>query len=305
MSALTVKPWSSRIRHILHTERGAAFILLAPVVILFTWAVVYPLFETIRLSFYEIRGLSPAKWAGLKNYVMLAGDASFRMALWTTLIWTVATTVLSVGIGWGLAVMCSLAPRITLPFRVMIFMTYGIAEAVSGFIWLGIYRPGESGMLNAILNAIGLETLTRAWLGDVSTALGGVIVAYAWTQVGLPLMTCFASIQTISKSVLEAAYIDGAKPVSMMRHIILPLSMPGLKVAIFINLLGSLRAFDMIFVLTGGGPVRSTETVGYFMFRESMMQFKLGYGAAATVILLASVLFVSIPLVRQRTREAK
>ena len=80
-------------------------------------------------------------------------------------------------------------------------------------------------------------------------------------------MPCFAAIQTISMSVLEAAYVDGARPWSIMRHIVVPLSIPGLKVALFINLLASLRAFDIIFVLTGGGPVRSTETVGYFMFR--------------------------------------
>lgn len=89
----------------------------------------------------------------------------------------------------------------------------------------------------------------------------------------------------------------------IMRHIIAPLSMPGVRVALFINLLGSLRAFDTIYVLTGGGPVRSTETIGYFMFRESFTQFKLGYGAAATLILLAAVLLVSIPAIVQRTKS--
>ncbi|WP_429932057.1 carbohydrate ABC transporter permease [Agrobacterium vitis] len=306
MPAITDLPRTggSANRRFFQTDGGAALILLAPMVLLFLCAVVYPLIDTIRLSFFDIRGLAPAKWVGLSNYANLLADASFRVAVITTIVWTVGTTALSVGIGWGLAVLCSLAPRTTLPFRVMIFCAYGIAEAVSGFIWLGIYRPGDSGLLNAVLNTLGLENLTRAWLGDTSTALACLVIAYAWTQVGLPLMTCFASIQTIPKSIKEAAYIDGAKPLSIMRHIILPLSLPGLKVAVFINLLGSLRAFDMIFVMTGGGPVRSTETVGYFMFRESMMQFKLGYGAAATVVLLVVVLFVSIPLLRQRTKEA-
>jgi ABC-type sugar transport system permease subunit len=90
-----------------------------------------------------------------------------------------------------------------------------------------------------------------------------------------------------------------------MRNIMMPLSLPGVRVAIFINLLGALRAFDIIYILTGGGPVRSTETVGYFMYRESMTQFKLGYGAAATVVLLVAVLVVSIPAIIQRTAGAR
>jgi ABC-type sugar transport system permease subunit len=99
--------------------------------------------------------------------------------------------------------------------------------------------------------------------------------------------------------------MDGARPLSTMRHIMMPLSMPGERVADFNNLLTALRAFDIIYILTGGGPVRSTETVGYFMYRESMTQFKLGYGAAATVILLLAVLIVSIPAIIQRTAGAK
>ncbi|EKJ94786.1 maltose ABC transporter permease [Bradyrhizobium lupini HPC(L)] len=287
------------------TDLGAAAVLLAPMIVLFCCSVIYPLFETIRLSFFDVRGLGAPKFVGVGNYARLFTDPSFIQALKTTLIWTLATTILSVGIGWFLAVLCSFAPTVTAPLRVMIFCAYGIAEAVSGFIWLGIYRPDDSGMLNAALAAVGMGDFRNAWLGDVSSALWCLIAAYAWTQVGLPLMTCFASIRTIPKSIFEAAYIDGARPLSVMRFLLLPLSMPGLKVALFINLLGSLRAFDMIFVLTGGGPVRSTETVGYFMYRESMLQFKLGYGAAATIILLAAVLLVSIPMVLQRTRESR
>jgi raffinose/stachyose/melibiose transport system permease protein len=128
-----------------------------------------------------------------------------------------------------------------------------------------------------------------------------LIIAYSWAQTGLPLLVIFAATQAISRSVLEAAYMDGASPTAIMRHVIAPLSMPGVRVALFINLLGSLRAFDTIYVLTGGGPVRSTETIGFFMFRESFTQFKLGYGAAATLVLLVAVLIVSIPAIIQRT----
>lgn len=104
---------------------------------------------------------------------------------------------------------------------------------------------------------------------------------------------------------LEAAYMDGAKPLAIMRFIMMPLSMAGVRVAVFINLLGALRAFDIIYVLTEGGPVRSTETVGFFIYRESMQFFKLGYGASATVVLLIAVLVVAFPAIVQRTAAAK
>lgn len=285
-------------------EVPAAYLLIAPVLILFGFAVAFPLLDTIRLSFFDIKGLGAPRYVAFGNYVKLFHDENFRQALSTTLWWTVSTTVLSVGIGWFLAVVCSLAPRATLLPRVLIFSAYGISEAVTGYIWLGIFRPDSGGLLNAGLKAIGLSSYTHAWLGDQSTALAAIVIAYSWAQVGLPLMLCFAATQAIPSSIIEAAYIDGARGTSIIRHIVMPLSFNGVRVATFINLLGSLRAFDTIFVMTNGGPVRSTETLGFFMYRESMTQFKLGYGAAATLVLLIAVLIVSIPAIIKRTAEA-
>ncbi len=285
-------------------DAPAAWLLIIPVLALFSVAVVYPLIETIRLSFFDIKGLSAPKYVGFGNYLTLFADPTFRNTISTTLIFTLGTTAISVSIGWTLAMLCAFAPRRTLPFRMMVFSAFGISETVSGYMWISMLRPDQAGLLN---NLIGIFSpgFSYAWLGDADTALWALVVAASWSAVGLPLLLCFASVQAISKSVLEAAYMDGAKPLSIMRFIMMPLSLPGVRVAIFINLLNALRAFDIIFILTGGGPVRATETVGYFMYRESMTQFKLGYGAAATVILLIAVLIVSIPAIIQRTAGAK
>ncbi|MEO5806700.1 sugar ABC transporter permease [Devosia sp.] len=281
----------------------SAYLLLAPVLILFAFSVLYPLIDTIRLSLFDIKGLGKPKFIGVGNYLALFADPNFRQVISTTVIWTLATTTLSVGIGWAFALICSFSPRATLIPRIIVFSAFGISEAVTGYIWAGIFRPDAGGMLNSIIHTVGLAP--QPWLGTSSTALWALIVAYSWAQVGLPLIVIFAAAQAVPTSTIEAAYIDGARPLSIMRHIIAPLSMSGVRVAIFINLLGSLRAFDMIFVLTAGGPVRSTETVGYFMYRESFTQFKLGYGAAATMILLAAVLVVSIPAIIQRTATVR
>lgn len=286
-------------------ERAAAFTLLAPVVIFFGLSAIYPVFETLRLSFYELRGLGQPSWIGLGNYVRLFSDPVFLGTLWTTLIFTLGVTAISVSVGWVLALLCAFAPQKTALFRLMIFATFGISEAVAGYIWISIFSPGNSGLLNGILSAIGLGEFAQPWLGGSTTALVALIVTASWSAVGLPLLLSFAAVQAIPKSVLEAAFIDGAKPLSMMWHIMMPLSLPGARVAIFLNLLAALRAFDIIFVLTAGGPRRATETVGFFMYRESMTQFNLGYGAAATMVLLIAVLVVSTPAILQRTKGAR
>jgi len=286
------------------TDTPAAWLLIVPVLILFGIAVVFPLIETIRLSFFDIKGLGKPKYVEFGNYIKLFADPAFRNTLWTTLIFTVATTAVSVSIGWILAMLCSFAPRQTTPFRVMIFAAFGISEAVSGYMWISMLRPDTGGLFNTVIGLV-VPGFSHPWLGDANTALWAIIIAASWSGVGLPLMLCFAAVQSIPRTVLEAAYMDGAKPMSIMRHIMMPLSLTGVRVAIFINLLGALRAFDIIFILTGGGPVRATETVGYFMYRESMTQFKLGYGAAATVVLLVAVLVISIPAIVQRTAGAK
>jgi len=286
-------------------DAPAAYLLLAPVLVLFAFSVVDALIQKIWLSIFDIKGLAKPRFYGFGNFVTLFYDGNFRQAVVTTLLWTVCTTALSVGAGWGIALLSALAPRQTLIFRFMIFAAFGVSEAVTGYIWLGIYRPDASGLLNSLLYGIGLGQFAHPWLGDAHTAIWCLIIAYSWAQTGLPLLLIYAATQAISKNVLEAAYVDGASPLQIMRHIIAPLSMPGVRVALFINLLGSLRAFDTIYVLTAGGPVRSTETIGFFMFRESFTQFKLGYGAAATLVLLVAVLIVSLPAIIQRTAGAR
>lgn len=286
-------------------DAPAAVLLLAPAMLLFAVATIYPLLETIRISFWDIQGLRKPVFTGFGNYILLFSDAGFRNTLLTTLWFTAGVTIISVGIGWALAMLCALAPRQTLVFRMMFFAAFGISETVSGYMWTGIFRADKGGLLNSFIELFGFPDFAFAWLGNANTALWALIISSAWSAVGLPLMLIFAAIQSIPKSVLEAAYMDGAKPFSTMRFIMAPLSLPGVRVAVFINLLTALRAFDIIYVMTNGGPARATETVGYFIYRESMTQFKLGYGAAATIVLLVAFLIVSAPAIIQRTAGAK
>ena len=280
-----------------------AFLLMAPALLFFAIGVLYPLIETIRVSFLDWTGLSQPTPAGFSNYLTLVTDPNFHNALRVTLTWMIACTALSVAFGFILALLSGLAPRQTAPFRLVIFAAYGISEAATGLMWLGVLQP-DYGLLNGILRGLGLSDLATPWLGNPNTALWGVIAAYVWSQAGLPLLTCFAAVQAIPKSLIEAAYVDGASHFQILRHILAPLALPGVKIAIFINLLNSLKAFDMIHVLTAGGPVRATETVGYFMYKEAVVYFKQGYGAASTVVLVVVVIVCAIPLILDRSSKA-
>ena len=204
-------------------DAPAAYLLLAPVLVLFAFAVVYPLVQTVWISFWDIKGLAKPRFYGLGNFIALYDDANFRQSVVTTLLWTVCTTALSVGAGWGIALLCSLAPRATLVPRVLIFAAFGVSEAVTGYIWLGVYRPDTGGLLNSLLGATGLGQFAHPWLGDSNTAIWCLIIAYSWAQTGLPLILIFAATQAIPRNVLEAAYVDGATPTAIMRHVIAPL----------------------------------------------------------------------------------
>ncbi len=297
---LVKRVWSRNMKK----QDWVAFALLAPTLFFFAVGVLYPLIETFRVSFLDWTGLGRPKPIGFENYFKLFADPNFHNALRVTLTWTLSCTFISVFIGWSFALMSGLAPSATAPFRIVIFAAYGISETASGLMWLGILQP-EFGLLNGVLRGLSLESWANPWLGDPDTALWGVIAAYVWTQAGLPLLTCFAAIQAIPRSQIEAAYVDGASNWQILRYIMVPLSLPGVSIAIFINLLNSLKAFDMIQILTAGGPIRATETVGYFMYQETVVYFKQGYGAASTIVLLLAIMICSLPLILKRSSEAQ
>jgi raffinose/stachyose/melibiose transport system permease protein len=281
-----------------------AYVILAPVFLLFGVGVLYPLVETFRVSFLDWNGLGPQIPNGFANYFKLAKDPNFHNALRVTMTWTLATTFFSVLIGWSIALVSGLDPKRTALFRIAIFSAYGVSEVAAGVIWLGIVQP-DFGMINSILRSVGLAEYAYPWLGNPATAMWVLVAAYVWTQAGLPLLTCYASVMAVPKSQIEAAYVDGATHMQVLRYILIPYSMPGLRVAIFLVLLNSLKAFDLIHVMTGGGPVRGTETIGYFMYKETVTYFKQGYGAASTFVMLLAVIIISIPLILDRSGSQK
>lgn len=279
-----------------------AYGFIGPAVLLFGIAVVYPVIQNIVISFYSWGGFGPMKPVGLQNYSKLFHDANFINSLKLSIIWTVATTVITVALGLLIAVLCGLTHRNTTLFRMIIFAPMSISAVAGGMIWSMMFQP-EFGFVNAMLRGLGLDFLARPWLGSPGFALMCVIIAYVWSQTGFSMVILYGAIRAVPTVLYEASYIDGANSWQLFRWIMLPMSAHALKFAVFMTLLSSLKVFDLIFAMTQGGPMRSTEIIGYFMYTESFKHFKLGYGAASVVILFIFVYLIALPILRERSEE--
>jgi raffinose/stachyose/melibiose transport system permease protein len=280
-----------------------AYLFIGPALIIFLLVTLYPVIDSFRISFYDWDGLNPMEYVGLGNYRAMFEDEYFINSLKITLIWTVTTTVCTLLLGSAIAVLCGLTKRNTTFFRTVIYACFGISAAATGMIWLGFYQP-QFGMLNAILRGVGLSSLQRSWMGVPLRALFCIIVASVWQSTGFAMITMYGAIKAIPGALFEAGYIDGVNSWQITRYIMLPLSMNAFKIAFFITVLGSLKAFALVLAMTQGGPMRGTEILGYYMYRESFRHFRLGYGAAVVIALFLSVLVVAVPLMVERSKKA-
>ena len=169
---------------------------------------------------------------------------------------------------------------------------------VVGQVWTWIYQP-DWGLLNSVLEALGLSDLTRAWLGDPATALIAVIVAWCWQQTALSLILYLAALTTVPRDLLEAAAIDGATAWQQFRRVIVPLLRPASVVVITLAVINTLKGFDIVFVLTKGGPFHMSDNLAMFMYSETFFKYQLGYGAAIATALFGLAIIVVVVYFRQ------
>jgi len=170
--------------------------------------------------------------------------------------------------------------------------------AVVAQVWIWIYQP-DIGLLNTVLRAVGASALANAWLGDPTTALPAVILAWCWQQTALSLVLYLAALTTIPAGLMEAAAIDGASGRAAFRYVVLPLLRPATTVVVALAVIGVLKGFDIVYLLTGGGPVHASDNLAMFMFNETFRKYQLGYGAAISSILFGLALAVVVMYFRQ------
>ena len=282
----------------------APWLFLAPALVIYTVVVVYPMVYSAYLSLFRWDGISPTKiFVGFQNYVTLfTENAVFWIALKNNAIWLVAALLLPTSIGLGLALILNLKFRGSAIFRSIFYFPAVLSLAVVGLIWTWIYHP-DLGLLNQALGALGLKALARNWLSDPQVAIYPVILAATWNAVGLPMLLFLAGLQTVPMELLEAAKIDGAGPIRRFIHVTFPLLRETTLIVLAITAINALKAYDIVYAMTNGGPANSTQLLSTWMYFLTYNYNTVGQGTAIAVILFSLTLIFAIPYIRLMTRK--
>ncbi|MCX3305695.1 sugar ABC transporter permease [Bacillus sp. NEAU-CP5] len=272
-------------------KRFIPYLFLAPALI-FLLFVYIPIIENVFFSLFEWSSFQPEKtFIGLKNYIDLFHDPVFFTALRNNVLYAVISLIFQVGGGLILAAVLEdrLVRKWSPFFRTVFFLPVVISMTVIALLFDFIYNP-EIGLLNQLLEAVGLDELTRAWLGDENTAMLSVIFVSQWQSVGYIAMLYIVSIQSIPAELYESAQLDGAGKIQQFFHITVPQTKEMSFVAVVMTLTGAFTVFNEPYILTGGGPGNASEVLSTFLYKSAFTKDMMGYASAiATVVLLLTL----------------
>ncbi|MFZ7734938.1 carbohydrate ABC transporter permease [Bacillus velezensis] len=272
-------------------KRFVPYLFLAPALV-FLLFVYIPIIENVFFSLFEWSSFQPEKtFIGLKNYIDLFHDPVFFTALRNNVLYAVISLICQVGGGLILAAVLEdrLVRKWSPFFRTVFFLPVVISMTVIALLFDFIYNP-EIGLLNQLLEAVGLDELTRAWLGDENTAMLSVIFVSQWQSVGYIAMLYIVSIQSIPAELYESAQLDGAGKIQQFFHITVPQTKEMSFVAVVMTLTGAFTVFNEPYILTGGGPGNASEVLSTFLYKSAFTKDMMGYASAiATVVLLLTL----------------
>ncbi|MCC6147586.1 MAG: sugar ABC transporter permease [Anaerolineaceae bacterium] len=285
-------------------SRFKGWFYLFPGLAIYLIFVLYPIFETIRTSFYQWDGFSANRvFIGIENYRNLLADGQFFKAISHNLIFLVFYSLIPILIGITLA---SLIGRKPLPgmafFRTGLFLPQVLSMVVVGVMWRWIYNPAF-GPLNLFLRSVGLDLLARSWLGDFKLALPAVGIVGSWVQYGFCMVLFIAGMQKIPQMLYEAAELDGAGSFQQMLHITLPGLHAEFSVAFITTVVAALRVFDLVFVTTRGGPGDETLVAAFLIYRSAFQQNQIGYAAAVATVLTVIIFLISFFILELQAKE--
>lgn len=291
---------------LLQREKRQAWLLLAPMLLMTFLLTAWPLARTLWLSFTDAGligdGTAP-NWVGSENYLYALTDPDFRAALWRTLYFTVVSVVIEGFIGVLVALLLNQQFWGRSALRVLVILPWALPTIVNATMWRLNFNP-DYGSINALLSQFGLIDNYRSWLGDPNSAINAVMFADIWKNYPLITLLVLAALQTIPDDLFEAARLDGASAFRRFRKITLPAIAAPLAVALILRTIDAFKIFDIIYVMTRGGPLDSTKTVSFFVYQESFSYLRAGSGAAyailMTLICAVLILIYMVMLLRQR-----
>lgn len=286
-------------------ERSYAWLgalLIGPTVLVFCAVIVYPLVSAIYLSLFSIYTPTlQGDWVGLSNYRELLARGEFWSSLWTNILWTVGTLTLQILFGVGMALILHQNMIFRSLARSLILFPYFVSTVVAVLVWRWLFND-LYGILNHLVMVSGLSDMPVDWLGSMPNALLSVILVGAWKYFPFVVIAVLARLQTIPDHLYEAAKIDGAGPVARFFDVTLPQLRDVLVVIVMLRAIWDFKEFDLIFLLTGGGPVTSTQTLPLLVYKEAFALNQMGMASAYAVVMMAVMLVFMILYIRQ-TRE--
>lgn len=275
------------------SNKKAICIFVAPTLLLYVAILFIPIVISASYSTLDWDGIGKGTFIGAQNYVKMFSDGRFLHSVVNSLLFAAVSIVIQLPISLALALILASGVKCEKFYRTVYFIPVIISTVVIGQLWIKIYNA-DYGLLNTLLQFIGLENLMNDWLGQESTALVCAFIPILWQYVGYHMLIMYAGAKSISTDIYEAAKIDGATSIKTAFYITIPLLKPILKVCITFSMIGALKVFDLIYVLTNGGPFHSTEVPSTLMYTTIFDNFQYGYGSAISVFIILECLVLTV-----------
>ena len=271
------------------------YFFLLPAFIIYTTVVIGPTLYSAYLSLFKWNGAGPKEFVGLKNYkILFTLDKVFWLSVKNNLTWIVLTLVITMAIALGFALIFNQNFKGRTFFRSYFYFPYTLSLIMIAIVWRKIYDP-SGGFLNEFLRAVNLGDFTSTWTADPNIALYCVFAAAAWQGIGQPMILFLTGLQTVPIEVVEAAKIDGAGKIRLFTSILVPLMKETFVIVIATLIIASMKVYDIILGLTGGGPANSTQTLATYMRTQTYVWGHFGIGTAISIVMLFLMLLIIVP----------
>ena len=281
--ATDTRSWMQR-----HRMTVTPLLFLLPGLLFFVVYVISPIFQSFNISLYDWDGLGEATYIGLDNYRELVDDRAFETSLGNNVKWLVLY-LLAIPAGLFIALFLNQTVAGIRLYKSLFFFPFVLSQVVVGLVFSWFYLP-RVGLLNAVLAFFGLDSINV--LGDPDLATYGIIAAGLWPQTAYCMILYLTGLNAVDPEQIEAGRLDGAKGWRMLWHVVLPQLKPATFIAFVVTIIGALRSFDLISIMTSGGPFGSTRVLSYLMFEKALSEygFRMGYGSAIAVVLFLIML---------------
>jgi raffinose/stachyose/melibiose transport system permease protein len=271
-------------------------VLLGPPVALFVGMVLVPMARAMYTSLFKWNGftkLANAEFVGLDNYAKALGDSVFLGGIWHNIEFAIGSILIQFPISVGVALLLTGKIKGRTVLRVLVFVPYVLSESITGVIWITMLQPGS--VVDSFLEAIGLGFTKQLWLADPKIVMATLFGVITWKYVGFGIILMMAGLQGIPEELKEAAVIDGAGAWQVFSRITLPLLAPTIRVWAFLSIIGSLQLFDMVWIMTFGGPAGASTTMATYVTDHGFRRYEYGFGSACAVVLfLVSLVFALV-----------